>query len=433
TQVNLPDGLTTIGDVAFSGCTRLTQVNLPVGLTTIGDGAFFDCTRLTQVNLPVGLTTIGDAAFFDCARLTQVNFPDGLTTIGDGAFASCTGLTQVTLPVGLTTIAKKAFYDCAGLTQVNFHRGLTTIGEFAFYGCISLTQLTLPQGLTTIGDAAFASCTGLTQITLPFGLTTIRNSAFVHCDNLEKIVVKTNDDSETTRIRKLLRPQDRHKVSKNPVYDDVIAFQNERLRPVLFHKLTLDNLHRCYESFYFLQKFPSDIMVLIAAFDVDSANNYVNHIICEWGFPVTPEAFEQYVRRMNDFSRGMKQQTILDTNLTCAMKLQQYVDYVRQLKTSKENRSTFFAENSDLSEQIDEKLGVTEEIIQWLKDEGNPPTEEEIRTCDPYVTDVLKNFGISLLQDDSQASNESKTDSPGLECVNKFGKRRINYMGCIIS
>jgi hypothetical protein len=43
-----------------------------------------------------------------------------------------------------------------------------------------------------------------------------------------------------------------------------------------------------------------------------------------------------------------------------------------------------------------------------------PPTEEEIRTCDPYVTDVLKNFGISLLPEYTPASDESKTDGPGL-------------------
>ncbi|MBP9726454.1 MAG: leucine-rich repeat domain-containing protein, partial [Gammaproteobacteria bacterium] len=53
---------------------------VPAGVITIGDRAFSGCTRLTQVNLPVGLTTIGDDAFFSCARLTQVNFPDGLTT-----------------------------------------------------------------------------------------------------------------------------------------------------------------------------------------------------------------------------------------------------------------------------------------------------------------------------------------------------------------
>ena len=48
TSVTLPQGLTTIGDWAFDGCTGLTSVTLPDSLTTIGDCAFYGCTGLTD-------------------------------------------------------------------------------------------------------------------------------------------------------------------------------------------------------------------------------------------------------------------------------------------------------------------------------------------------------------------------------------------------
>jgi hypothetical protein len=41
----------------------LTNIALPEGLTTIGDGAFSGCSSLTNIALPEGLTTIGYRAF----------------------------------------------------------------------------------------------------------------------------------------------------------------------------------------------------------------------------------------------------------------------------------------------------------------------------------------------------------------------------------
>ena len=65
----------------------------------IGEEAFRDCD-LTTVTLPDGLTTIGDDAFSGCHSLTTVTLPDGLTTIDDYAFFWCVSLTAITLPSG---------------------------------------------------------------------------------------------------------------------------------------------------------------------------------------------------------------------------------------------------------------------------------------------------------------------------------------------
>ena len=36
----IPDGVTSIGDWAFYGCTSLSEIKLPDGVTSIGNGAF---------------------------------------------------------------------------------------------------------------------------------------------------------------------------------------------------------------------------------------------------------------------------------------------------------------------------------------------------------------------------------------------------------
>lgn len=52
TGITLQEGLTTIGDSAFKGCTELTGISLPKGLTDIGSSAFENCTLLSSISLP---------------------------------------------------------------------------------------------------------------------------------------------------------------------------------------------------------------------------------------------------------------------------------------------------------------------------------------------------------------------------------------------
>ena len=79
--------VTSIGESAFAGCTKLESIQLPEGLTTIGESAFAGCTSLVRIELPEGLTTIGDSAFKDCILIQRIDLPEGLITIGDSAFA----------------------------------------------------------------------------------------------------------------------------------------------------------------------------------------------------------------------------------------------------------------------------------------------------------------------------------------------------------
>ena len=52
------EGLVTVMDNAFKGCTGMTSVTLPAGLEAIGAYAFKGCTGLTSVTLPAGLFII---------------------------------------------------------------------------------------------------------------------------------------------------------------------------------------------------------------------------------------------------------------------------------------------------------------------------------------------------------------------------------------
>ena len=121
---------------------------------------------IKKVVINNGVTSIGDYAFSECTELTSVTIPNSVTSIGNGAFGICTGLTSVTIPNSVTSIGEEAFQYCSGLTSVTIPNSVTSIGLGAFDGCTRLTSVTIPNSVTSIGDYAFDGCTGLTSMTV---------------------------------------------------------------------------------------------------------------------------------------------------------------------------------------------------------------------------------------------------------------------------
>jgi DNA-binding beta-propeller fold protein YncE len=107
------NGVTTIGDHAFSEATDLTSIILPESVTTIQDNAFENCTGLESVKFGNKLKTIGNSAFHSCTNLTSLSLPDSLVSIGDGAFYSCNRLSNVVMGKNVTRISKSAFSSCS--------------------------------------------------------------------------------------------------------------------------------------------------------------------------------------------------------------------------------------------------------------------------------------------------------------------------------
>ena len=141
---------------------------------------------ITSVQLPDGLTSIGNYAFDGCESLTSIDIPAGVTNIGFAAFSKCYSLTSIDIPAGVTDIKTQTFYNCYNLTSVNLPAGVTDIGNAAFYGCNSLTSINIPEGVTGIGNLAFNSC-GLTSIDIPASVTGIGDNAFSYCLSLNSV------------------------------------------------------------------------------------------------------------------------------------------------------------------------------------------------------------------------------------------------------
>ena len=83
------DGVTNIKYGAFAQQNYIQKVLFPSTLTTIEDHAFRKCTRLSDINLPEGLQTIGYEAFIDCnihPANNLLTLPRTLQSIGYNTF-----------------------------------------------------------------------------------------------------------------------------------------------------------------------------------------------------------------------------------------------------------------------------------------------------------------------------------------------------------
>ena len=157
-SVVIEEGVTSIGNMAFYGCSKLTQpVEIPDSVTSIGEQAFRDCTALTGVKIGSGVSAIPGGCFWDCHALADVQLPAGISVIGDGAFSNCTSLGNIILSDGLTEIGANAFSGCTALTGIAIPDSVTKIDSLAFSLCTALSgTVTLPAALEDIGYNIFA-------------------------------------------------------------------------------------------------------------------------------------------------------------------------------------------------------------------------------------------------------------------------------------
>ena len=193
----LPNGYDNGRSGVFSGCSSLESVTFADGsqLTSIGSYAFYDCSNLTSIEIPAGVTSIGDFAFNSCSSLASVTFAEGsqLTDIGSLAFSwtsaknvyiSDTGawcniefgdddsnplyyggvlwlngeiVFELNIPGTVDRIGNYAFRNAERVKNVVIEEGVTGIGDYAFYSMYRLESVTIPSTVTKIGSYTFAS------------------------------------------------------------------------------------------------------------------------------------------------------------------------------------------------------------------------------------------------------------------------------------
>ncbi len=178
------------GSYTISYCipASLTKVTI-TDASGIYYGAFSNCSTIEELILNDEITTIEDRAFYRCTKLDTFKLPASLTTLGSEAMYNCDSLTDIEIPSGVTTIDEDAFYSCDTLSNVKLHADVTTIGNYAFADCSALKNVDLPENLESIGSSAFRNCNTFESIIIPDKVETIGSYAFDGCSNVYDVII----------------------------------------------------------------------------------------------------------------------------------------------------------------------------------------------------------------------------------------------------
>ncbi len=237
------DKVSSIGNSAFSGCTKLINVNVPNGVTSIGNNAFAGCTSVTDFTLGSSVSQLGTGVFTGCSSLQNINansangnysslngvlfsfdkltliqypagrigsyeIPSQVKTIGMSAFLSCVGLQSVIIPPATTSIQSSAFGSCSGLTQVtighadSISTAAVTISGDAFTNCTAIATLTLNKAIyyTSSDNSPFKNLTALTALYVGNKVGSIPNYAFSGCTGLKLVRLGQNNGVGNTVV-----------------------------------------------------------------------------------------------------------------------------------------------------------------------------------------------------------------------------------------
>lgn len=110
----IPDGVETIGEMAFRRKRNLKSVVIPPSVTTIGHDAFYDCDQLDNVCIPASVLTVGGFAFAECDGLRTVTFAGVPKHLSRHAFDDSDALHNIIVPENGAKVFQKALhYDPA--------------------------------------------------------------------------------------------------------------------------------------------------------------------------------------------------------------------------------------------------------------------------------------------------------------------------------
>ena len=115
-------GLTSVPAYCFPYCTAMESIKLPPQITEISYNAFYRnsssyAKKLTSITIPEGVTTIGNYAF-SYVKLASVVIPSTVTTIGGSAFSRCNELAAIAGCSGVMSVSYDAFENIPSNTTI---------------------------------------------------------------------------------------------------------------------------------------------------------------------------------------------------------------------------------------------------------------------------------------------------------------------------
>lgn len=237
-NITIPDGVESIGSLAFYECTNLKSVSFGenCSIKTLSCGLFSGCENLSEVSIPESVEYMESQVFEMCDSIEYMYIPASVAQMEFLQFTGCISLKFIEVdknnpnysndahgvlynkdktiliayPAGseletykvennVEIIEQDAFWESQNLVEVVFDEKckIKKIDHKTFYGTKSLKTITIPASVETIGIGAFDSCEKLETVYFEdeSKLNEIGYYAFRFCSSLKLIDIPNQFDN----------------------------------------------------------------------------------------------------------------------------------------------------------------------------------------------------------------------------------------------
>ncbi len=108
TSLVIGSDVSKIDKYAFYYCKSLANITFPETFSSIGAYSFCGCS-IEEIIIPDGITTIEESTFSGCSKLERITFPESLQIIKHSAFSNCRSLKSISIPKSVEFIFQYAF------------------------------------------------------------------------------------------------------------------------------------------------------------------------------------------------------------------------------------------------------------------------------------------------------------------------------------
>lgn len=141
-----------------------------------------DRASIESVVIRDGVTNVGNNAFSVLDALEHVELGGTVASIGQSVFSQCAALRTVTVPANVAQIMQGAFQDCASLTDATILNPTAAFFGLVFDGCSALTvhgyAASTAETCAREAGVGFQLLVPAPEIILPDSLTAIEGEAF---------------------------------------------------------------------------------------------------------------------------------------------------------------------------------------------------------------------------------------------------------------
>ena len=137
---------------------ELESVVIPDGVTSIGNYAFYGCTSLVEFTDHTSNCTYESNCFTNCTSLTKINISDNEKWFRNTFTAESSNPLKY---------AKNFYINNEVVDTMKVPSDLTTIGNYVLFGWNGTTVDFGNSAIETIGSYAFKDCTNLTNCNIP--------------------------------------------------------------------------------------------------------------------------------------------------------------------------------------------------------------------------------------------------------------------------